>query len=135
MTFIEEVEGRIASHRHGGLSDLADRLHGQRRRVQGPDRPVLRRACLPGRTGPILDEFIHGSVIGRLPVDRARVFKFKHDDLDDLGASSPSASGLSNKLIVTEGVFCLEGEIIDFPRMSRWPSTTRPSSSSTMPTR
>jgi 7-keto-8-aminopelargonate synthetase-like enzyme len=41
--------------------------------------------------------------------------KFKHNDLDDLRSKLNEHGDASNKLIVTEGVYCLEGEIIDIP--------------------
>jgi 7-keto-8-aminopelargonate synthetase-like enzyme len=43
------------------------------------------------------------------------VVKFKHNNLQDLKAKLNENESASNKLIVTEGVYCLEGEIIDIP--------------------
>ena len=61
------------------------------------------------------DEFNHGSIVDGCRLSRAKKVVFKHDDLDDL-RKKISENDLPNKLIVTEGVFSLEGEIIDVPK-------------------
>ena len=43
----------------------------------------------------------------------AEAVNFRHNDLDDLEAKLVAHAEKSNKLVVTEGVYCLEGEIID----------------------
>jgi 7-keto-8-aminopelargonate synthetase-like enzyme len=48
-------------------------------------------------------------------LSRAKKVIFKHNDLDDL-AKKIRENDLPNKLIVTEGVFSLEGEIINLPK-------------------
>ena len=46
---------------------------------------------------------------------RGSRLKFKHNDIDDLKRRLDERARFTNKLIVTEGVYCLEGEIIDVP--------------------
>ena len=62
-----------------------------------------------------VDAYAHGSIMDGCELSRVRVIKFKHNDLDDLESKLAEHEGTSNKLIVTEGVYCLEGEIIDIP--------------------
>lgn len=67
------------------------------------------------RSGTIfVDELIHGSVEDGCRLSGVAVETFRHNSLADLEAKL-EASSASNKLIVTEGVYCLEGEIIDIP--------------------
>ncbi len=61
------------------------------------------------------DEYNHGSIVDGCRLSRAKKVIFKHDDLGDLEEKIIS-NNLPNKLIVTEGVFSLDGEIINLPK-------------------
>lgn len=60
------------------------------------------------------DEFNHGSVQDGCELTSAIKITFKHDDLEDLERKL-AACDRPNKLIITEGVWSLEGEILDLP--------------------
>lgn len=60
------------------------------------------------------DESNHGSIVDGVRLSKARRVIFKHDDLEDL-EQKIKENNLPNKLIVTEGVFSLDGEIINIP--------------------
>lgn len=60
------------------------------------------------------DEFNHGSIVDGCRLSKARRIIFKHDDLNDL-EQKINQNNLRNKLIATEGVFSLNGEIIQVP--------------------
>jgi 8-amino-7-oxononanoate synthase len=62
-----------------------------------------------------IDAYVHGSIMDGCDLSQVSVVKFKHNDLGDLSNKLYQHEGASNKLIVTEGVYCLEGEIIDIP--------------------
>ncbi|HLA81535.1 MAG TPA: aminotransferase class I/II-fold pyridoxal phosphate-dependent enzyme, partial [Thermoleophilia bacterium] len=117
VAIIEEAERRIA-----GLTGMEDCLtfpSGYMANVtvfQTVMNPFVGR--LPYRTqdGAIfIDEYVHGSISDGCKMSGVRVIKFKHNSLDDLKAKLIECEGAFNKLIVTEGVYCLEGEIIDIP--------------------
>ena len=61
------------------------------------------------------DQYNHGSIIDGARLSKAKKVIFKHDDIEDL-KKKIIENDLPNKLIVTEGVFSLEGEIIDLPK-------------------
>lgn len=61
------------------------------------------------------DEYNHGSIIDGCRLSRARKIVFKHNDLEDLQIKIKE-NDLPNKLIVTEGVFSLDGEILNLPK-------------------
>jgi len=58
------------------------------------------------------DEYNHGSIVDGCRLSKAKKVIFKHNDLADLERKIKE-NNLPNKLIVTEGVFSLEGEILD----------------------
>jgi len=58
------------------------------------------------------DEKNHGSIVDGIRLSKARRVIFKHNDTEDL-KKKILENDLPNKLIVTEGVFSLEGEIVD----------------------
>jgi len=67
------------------------------------------------RSGALfIDEFNHGSVVDGCAHTTATVTTFSHNDLDDLQDKLERCEQ-PNKLIVTEGVYSLEGEIADIP--------------------
>jgi 7-keto-8-aminopelargonate synthetase-like enzyme len=61
-----------------------------------------------------VDEYSHGSIQDGCEVTSALKFTYAHDDLEDLERKL-AACDRPNKLISTEGVFSLEGEIVDLP--------------------
>jgi 7-keto-8-aminopelargonate synthetase-like enzyme len=61
-----------------------------------------------------LDEFNHGSVWDGCGLTSALKIQYAHDDLDELERKL-AACDRPNKLIITEGVYSLEGRIADIP--------------------
>lgn len=61
------------------------------------------------------DEYNHGSIVDGCRLSRAKKVIFKHNNLVDL-EQKIQENDLPNKLIVTEGVFSLDGEILDLPK-------------------
>lgn len=75
---------------------------------------------LAGRNDYIfLDEFSHASLIDAARLSFARVLKFRHNDFDDLDKKLESAPEAAVKLIVTEGIFSMEGDIPPLPDIVR----------------
>jgi 8-amino-7-oxononanoate synthase len=63
-----------------------------------------------------VDEYDHGSIMDGCKLSSAKTVTFRHNDLQDLVDKLEQHATFTNRLIVTEGVFCLEGEIIDIPK-------------------
>ncbi len=61
------------------------------------------------------DEYNHGSIVDGCKLSSAKTVVFKHDDLVDLENKLKEYKSTENKLIITEGVFSLDGEIINLP--------------------
>lgn len=60
------------------------------------------------------DEYNHGSIVDGCRLSKAKKVVFKHNDTSDL-VQKIKENNLPNKLIVTEGVFSTDGEIINIP--------------------
>lgn len=65
------------------------------------------------------DALNHASIIDAIRLSKAQRFIYKHGDLDELERmlKSPEARKARNKLIITDGVFSMEGDVADLPRL------------------
>ena len=59
----------------------------------------------------ISDELNHASIIDGVRLCKAQRFRYKHSDMFDLETQLIKAQDLRNKIIVTDGVFSMDGDI------------------------
>jgi|TARA_B110000902_G_scaffold49704_4_gene56879 glycine C-acetyltransferase len=59
----------------------------------------------------ISDELNHASIIDGVRLCKAQRFRYKHSDMSDLESQLIKSQGLRNKIIVTDGVFSMDGDI------------------------
>ena len=59
----------------------------------------------------VSDALNHASIIDGIRLSKAQRFRYKHNDMDDLEAQLKAASDCDAKLIVTDGVFSMDGTI------------------------
>ena len=59
----------------------------------------------------ISDELNHASIIDGVRLCKAQRFRYKHSDMSDLESQLIKSKGLRNKIIVTDGVFSMDGDI------------------------
>ncbi len=78
-------------------------------------------SAIAGRNDVILsDAMNHASIVDACRLSFAKVLKYKHNDMADLERHLANlASGDCGILIVTDGVFSMEGEICDLPGIVR----------------
>lgn len=77
--------------------------------------PMFNNMPFPSEEGVIFsDENNHGSIVDGCRLSKAKKVVFRHNDLVDL-RKKISENNQPNKLIVTEGVFSTDGEIINIP--------------------
>ncbi len=75
-------------------------------------------SCLTGRGDYIiLDEFDHASIIEGRRLSFSNALKYKHNDMDSLEKTLKSCDPDKVKLIVTDGVFSMEGDIAKLPQI------------------
>lgn len=65
----------------------------------------------------ISDELNHASIIDGIRLCKARRFRYKNSDMEDLEAKLKEASGARTRLIATDGVFSMDGYIAKLPRI------------------
>ena len=65
----------------------------------------------------ILDELDHASIIEGARLAFGKTFKFRHNDMESLESTLKRCEPNSIKLIVVDGVFSMEGDIIDLPKV------------------
>lgn len=65
----------------------------------------------------ILDEFDHASIIEGSRLSFSKVLKFAHNDMNSLESKLKICNPESIKLIVVDGIFSMEGDIINLPEV------------------
>jgi glycine C-acetyltransferase len=72
-------------------------------------------ATVPSLVGPedliFSDELNHASIIDACRLSRAKVVRYRHNDVDDLRRQIAAASGYRRGMIITDGVFSMDGDI------------------------
>lgn len=71
-------------------------------------------SCVPQRNDVILyDEFCHASIREGIGMSRAKSYRFKHNDLEDLELKLKKFNSYDTTYIVTESVFSMDGDSPD----------------------
>ncbi len=82
-------------------------------------------AVIPALVGAgdciISDELNHASIIDgcRLASKKVQRFVYKHSDMEDLERVLSEAKEFETKLVITDGVFSMEGDIANLPEIKR----------------
>ncbi len=63
----------------------------------------------------ISDELNHASIIDGIRLSKASRHIYKHTDMDDLEAKLKEAQNARTKLVITDGVFSMDGDIAPLP--------------------
>jgi len=71
----------------------------------------LFETILSDKDAVISDTLNHASIIDGVRLSRAQRFRYQNDDMDDLEAKLKDAASCREKLIVTDGVFSMDGTI------------------------
>ncbi|MCW5953011.1 MAG: glycine C-acetyltransferase, partial [Propionibacteriaceae bacterium] len=75
----------------------------------------LFEVLLDERDAVISDELNHASLIDGIRLCKAARYRYRNADLTDLEAQLTAASGARRKLIVTDGVFSMDGSLAPLP--------------------
>jgi len=65
------------------------------------------------------DELNHASIIDGIRLSKAQRFRFKHADMADLEAQLKASAGARFRLVATDGVFSMDGDIADLEGICR----------------
>jgi len=63
------------------------------------------------------DELNHASIIDACRLSRATVMRYKHNDVDDLRRAIAETTDYNRRLIITDGVFSMDGDIAPLPQL------------------
>jgi len=63
----------------------------------------------------IMDEFNHASIIEGSRLSYAKTLKYRHNDMEALEKKLKASDGAKMKLIVVDGIFSMEGDIVNLP--------------------
>jgi glycine C-acetyltransferase len=109
-----------------GTQDIHKRCEQQIARFFGTDDSILYISCFDANGGlfePLLteqdailsDELNHASIIDGVRLCKAQRFRYKHNDMNDLRAKLEEAKGCRFKMIFTDSVFSMDGDLARLP--------------------
>lgn len=105
-----------------GTQDLHKELERAIARFLGTDDAILYSSCFDANGGlfetllgeedaVISDALNHASIIDGIRLCKAQRLRYKHADMADLEAQLAAAKGARTRLIATDGVFSMDGDI------------------------
>lgn len=111
-----------------GTSTVHKELEAEVARFFGMDDAILYTSCFDANGGVFeallaegdavfSDELNHASIIDGIRLSKAERFRFAHADMEDLAAKLAAAGERRRKLIVTDGVFSMDGDTAKLDRI------------------
>ncbi|MCK8495945.1 MULTISPECIES: glycine C-acetyltransferase [Spirosoma] len=111
-----------------GTQDIHKELERRTAEFVGAEDCILYAAAFDANGGvfePLLneedaiisDELNHASIIDGIRLCKAKRFRYKHNDMADLEAQLKAASSARRTLIVTDGVFSMDGTIAQLDKI------------------
>jgi len=78
-------------------------------------------SCLAGKNDAlVIDRQVHACIVDGCRLSYGKTYKFAHNDMDDLDRVLTNIRSINHRggiMIVVDGVFSMEGDIIDLPRL------------------
>ncbi len=122
--------GSGASHLVNGHHRLHDECERRLAEFCGRDRALLFgsgyaanlsiAAALLGRHDQLFEDRLnHASLIDGARLSRAQVLRYRHNDAKQLADLLAGAGAARRRLIVTDGVFSMDGDVADLDQLSR----------------
>lgn len=111
-----------------GTQDIHKQLERKISEFLGTEETILYSSCFDANgglfetlLGPedaiISDALNHASIIDGIRLCKARRFRYEHDDLNDLEAKLKEAADARLRMIATDGVFSMDGDIARLDRI------------------
>lgn len=103
-----------------GTQTIHKQLEQKLSKFLGTEDTILYTSCfdangglfetiLDERDAVISDELNHASIIDGVRLCKAQRFRYKNGDMEDLETQLKSSEGMRNRLIITDGVFSMDG--------------------------
>jgi glycine C-acetyltransferase len=111
-----------------GTQDLHKQLEAAIAKFFGKGDAILYTSCFDANGGlfetllgdedaVISDELNHASIIDGIRLCKARRLRYRHADMADLERSLKEAEGSRLRLVVTDGVFSMDGDVAPLPQI------------------
>ena len=111
-----------------GTQDIHIQLEEELSRFLHKEATILFPSCFDANGGIfevlmkeqdaiISDELNHASIIDGIRLSKAQRFRYKNRDMADLEAQLIAASGARRRLVVTDGVFSMDGYLAPLPEI------------------
>src|SRR5215510_11135106 len=133
---IEAAHDAIESHGYGmssvrficGTQDIHKELEQKISAFLGTEDTILYAACFDANGGVfeslfnendaiISDALNHASIIDGVRLCKAQRFRYEHNNMDDLDAKLKESANLRSRIIVTDGVFSMDGTIAQLDKI------------------
>jgi len=133
---IEKASKVLKSHGYGlasvrficGTQDIHKQLEKRLSKFLGTEDTILYAAAFDAngglfeplfteQDGIISDALNHASIIDGIRLCKAQRFRFKHNDMKDLEKQLISAKNCRSKIIVTDGVFSMDGTMAQLDKI------------------
>jgi len=133
---IEAAKKAIDSHGYGmssvrficGTQDIHKELEAKITKFLGTEDTILYAAAFDANGGIfeplfneqdaiISDELNHASIIDGVRLCKAQRFRYKNNNMEDLEVQLKAAENCRNKIIVTDGVFSMDGTIAQLDKI------------------
>ena len=113
-----------------GTQDLHKQLEQAIAGFLQTDDAILYTSCFDANTGlfetllgeadaVISDQLNHASIIDGIRLCKAARYRYGHGDMDDLETQLRAAAGARTRLIVTDGVFSMDGDLARLDEITR----------------
>lgn len=108
---------------HKELESLISKFHGREDTILYPScfdaNAGLFEVLLSPDDAVISDELNHASIIDGIRLCKAKKFRYKHKDMKDLEEKLKESKDARQRLIVTDGVFSMDGNVAPLKEISK----------------
>jgi len=106
---------------HKDLEDKISKFHGREDSILYPscfdaNAGLFEQICGPEDT-ILSDELNHASIIDGIRLCKAKKYRYKHKDMKDLEKMLAESQDSRSRLIVTDGVFSMDGNVCPLPEI------------------
>lgn len=109
-----------------GTMDLHIELENKISKFHNKEDTILYASCFDANAGlfevllgpedaVISDELNHASIIDGIRLCKAKRFRYKHTNMEDLEKNLAEAASCTSRLIATDGVFSMDGSVAPLP--------------------
>jgi len=109
-----------------GTQDIHKELEAKIAKFHGREAAILYPSCFDANAGLfeqicgpedviLSDELNHASIIDGIRLTKARKYRYKHKDMEDLERCLSESQDGRSRLIVTDGVFSMDGNVCPLP--------------------